>query len=176
MTPPTSTEANGHRTQSGLDASQVLEALRCVRRMVGTTRYRRGGRHGTLQGQVEVETTAPGTVLLRTTGTWRPATGGPHLDVRDVVRWDALGRDRLRLEDRRGPGGSRRLVTLQRREGTAWTSESPHPCGEDLYDAHLHATPRQLELRWRVEGPGKHGTTLKRYRVGSAGSPRHEGT
>lgn len=158
MTPGTSTET--------APVHPVLRRLSRTRRMRGITRFEAGGRSGSLEGVVEAGAPAPGVVVLHTEGSWRPTGAGAGMRVRDTVRWTALGDDRLRLEDQRGPEGARRLVELHPRDAATWVAEEPHRCGDDAYTPVLRVRFREVELAWTVRGPRKRGRVVKRFLPG----------
>lgn len=49
-----------------------------------------------------------------------------------------------------------RLLNLRSVSDTEWTSDKPHVCGEDLYEARITRVPGSgLQLQWQTRGPRK---------------------
>lgn len=130
----------------------------------------RGG--GTGHGIVRVHRDDSGAVILSEEGRWRPVPGSTVV-FRAGYRWKARN-DRLSVEHvRYGIQRPVFLLDLVASTPHAWSSLSPHVCGEDQYDAGLSFRSGAVVVSWRASGPRKHYSLTFAYEPAGSSSPGH---
>lgn len=151
-------------------ARLVLDALATATLVVGSTAFARGGRSGLLRGSATPSREGD-RLVLEVDGRWRG--GGTCLSVREATRWTRLGERSLRVEHlRRGRDEPVELGVLEPGSSGAWRSARAHVCGEDRYRVRLDVLGAAVQVRWRIQGPGKRGWVRRAYRPATAGPVR----
>jgi Family of unknown function (DUF6314) len=119
------------------------------------------GRNGHGRGVVAVQAVGTDTVIFTESGLWKPDPGG-EMRFRNVFRWSALDRGKLRLEHLRyGVENPVYLFDLAPAGEAAWSSTSPHLCREDCYSADMMFYADHIAITWSIRGPRKN--ELVRY-------------
>jgi hypothetical protein len=154
-----------------MDVWEVWERLGNIRELRFEARPHsstNSGWSGTGHGTVEVERTAPLTLVFHERGVWTPEAGR-QMPFRNVFRWTAtLDGDRIRLEHLRfGAESPVFLFDLVPIAQGVLEADQPHACSDDRYSARLVLVAETIQLSWAITGPKKDEAITYLYGAGA---------
>lgn len=131
---------------------EVLKSIRFIQ--FNALSHSQTGWNGTGEGGVSVEIETDVSCLFHEKGIWKGQESHTESTFYNVYRWTLkpdegkIGLEHLRF----GTQSPVFLFDLQVTGPGRLTYVEPHPCGEDLYFAHLSWNARAIEMVWRVVG------------------------
>jgi hypothetical protein len=135
-------------TQALWDALQRATGVRVHARSL------QGGWNARGDGEVNVHVRSARRMIIEESGGW--GTGTHAVRFRGTSSWIRLTTGTLTIEHvRRGETLPVRVAELVPAGRGVWRSRQPHICGRDRYDVCVKLRDGRVELRWRIEGPGK---------------------
>ena len=121
-----------------------------------------GGWNARGAGQVRVLVRSSRRMIVEENGDWgdvkRPVR------FRGAAAWIRVTTGSLAIEEvRPGDTSPARLAELVPTGRNVWRSREPHICGRDRYRVSVKLRGNRVEVRWRIEGPGKAGVLRCTY-------------
>jgi hypothetical protein len=113
-----------------------------------------GGWNARGNGQVRVHVRSSRRMIVEESGEWG-AVNRP-VRFRGASAWTRITTGSLAIEEvRPGDTSPARLAELVPAGRACWRSRQPHVCGHDRYHVTVKLRGPRVEVRWRIEGPGK---------------------
>jgi hypothetical protein len=108
-------------------------------------------------------------MIVEESGEWGDV--GAKVRFRGASAWIRVTTGTLAIEEvRPGDTSPARLAELVPAGRGAWRSREPHLCGRDRYIVCVKLRGDRVEVRWRIEGPGKAGVLRCTYEGTAAAS------
>jgi len=107
-------------------------------------------------GDVRVQVRSSRRLIVEESGQWGDVAR--PVRFRGASAWIRITTGSLAIEEvRPGDTSPARLADLVPAGRAVWRSREPHVCGRDRYQVSVKLRADRVEVRWRIEGPGKAG-------------------